>query len=97
MISKTALVFTVALLGMVYEATKLNQARSDHSIDRDYPPANSPRIKLSDGRHLAYTEKGVPKNQSNYKIIIVHGFGSSKEMNFLAPQVKASTFNLFMY
>ncbi len=97
MISKTALVFTVGLLGMVYEAAKLNQARCDHSINSDYPPANSPRIRLSDGRYLAYTEKGVPKNQSKYKIIIVHGFGSSKEMNFLAPQVKASTFYLLLF
>lgn len=47
----------------------------------------SARIKLSDGRYLAYKEMGVPKNESKYKIIIVHGFGSSKEMNFLAPQV----------
>ncbi|KAB2606490.1 hypothetical protein D8674_006207 [Pyrus ussuriensis x Pyrus communis] len=46
----------------------------------------SPRIKLADGRHLAYRESGVPKNKANYKIIMVHGFGSSKEMSFLAPQ-----------
>lgn len=46
----------------------------------------SPSVRLSDGRCLAYRELGVPKHKSNYKIIIVHGFGSSKEMNFLAPQ-----------
>ncbi|KAL4359592.1 hypothetical protein AHAS_Ahas08G0092800 [Arachis hypogaea] len=46
----------------------------------------SPRIKLRDGRHLAYLERGVSKDVAKYKIIIVHGFGSSKEMNFLAPQ-----------
>ncbi|XWS71473.1 hypothetical protein CRYUN_Cryun03dG0140900 [Craigia yunnanensis] len=50
------------------------------------PPVKSPRIKLSDGRHLAYRERGVPKAKSNCKIIIVHGFGSSKEMNFQVPQ-----------
>ncbi|KAF8029413.1 hypothetical protein BT93_E1962 [Corymbia citriodora subsp. variegata] len=48
----------------------------------EYPPVTCSRIKLRDGRSLAYTERGVPKNRSNYKIIIVHGFGSSKEMNF---------------
>lgn len=47
-----------------------------------------PRIRLGDGRYLAYKESGVPKSKSNYRIIIVHGFGSSKEMNFMAPQVK---------
>ncbi|KAJ9555519.1 hypothetical protein OSB04_010133 [Centaurea solstitialis] len=44
------------------------------------------KIKLSDGRYLAYKERGVPKNLSNYRIIIVHGFVSSKEMNFMASQ-----------
>ncbi|QHO49743.1 30S ribosomal protein [Arachis hypogaea] len=32
--------------------------------------------------------RGVSKDVAKYKIIIVHGFGSSKEMNFLAPQVR---------
>ncbi|KAL4310713.1 hypothetical protein GQ457_01G028700 [Hibiscus cannabinus] len=31
-------------------------------------------------------ERGVPKAKSNCKIIIVHGFGSSKDMNFQVPQ-----------
>ncbi|CAK9145415.1 unnamed protein product [Ilex paraguariensis] len=49
-------------------------------------PVVSPRIRLSDGRYLAYAERGAPKDKSNYRVIIVHGFGSSKEMNFVAPQ-----------
>ncbi|XLR27113.1 hypothetical protein HN51_040337 [Arachis hypogaea] len=48
----------------------------------------SSRIKLRDGKHLAYLERGVSKDVAKYNIIIVHGFGSSKEMNFLAPQVR---------
>ncbi|XP_071711012.1 uncharacterized protein [Rutidosis leptorrhynchoides] len=48
--------------------------------------SSSGRIKLSDGRYLAYKERGVPKNQSNYRIIIIHGFASNKEMNFMASQ-----------
>lgn len=48
------------------------------------------RIRLRDGRFLAYTERGVPKNKSKFRVIIVHGFGSSKEMSFLAPQVHFS-------
>ncbi|OMO89176.1 hypothetical protein COLO4_19891 [Corchorus olitorius] len=50
------------------------------------PPVRSPRVKLRDGRHLAYRERGVPKAKSNCNIIIVHGFGSSKEMIFQVPQ-----------
>lgn len=55
---------------------------------QEYPPVTSARIKLSDGRHLAYIERGVPKSRANYKIIVVHGFGSSKEMNFPVSQVR---------
>lgn len=69
---------------MVYQATELPPPQSDQSPDN--PPGNAPRIKLRDGRYLAYREQGVPKTQSKYNVIIVHGFGSSKEMNFLAPQ-----------
>ncbi|GAA0175006.1 hydrolase [Lithospermum erythrorhizon] len=47
---------------------------------------DSAKIKLGDGRILAYRERGVPKNKSNYRIIIVHGFGSSKDMSFMASQ-----------
>ncbi|XP_058773699.1 uncharacterized protein LOC131647900 [Vicia villosa] len=57
---------------------------NDDSVD-DLSVVSS-RIRLRDGRHLAYVERGVPKDKATYKIIIVHGFGSSKEMNFLAPQ-----------
>jgi len=46
-----------------------------------------PRIRLRDGRHLAYIERGVPKDKAKFKIIIVHGFGSTKRMPFPAPQV----------
>jgi len=49
-----------------------------------------PRIRLRDGRHLAYIERGVPEDKAKYKIIIVHGFGSTKRMNFPASQVITS-------
>jgi len=49
-----------------------------------------PRIRLRDGRHLAYIERGVPKDKAKYKIIIVHGFGSTKGMHFQASQVITS-------
>nr|GMD64641.1 probable lysophospholipase BODYGUARD 1 [Ipomoea batatas] len=57
---------------------KLEPNAAAQSVD------TSPRVRLSDGRCLAYRERGVPKNKSNYRIIIVHGFGSSKEMSFMA-------------
>ncbi|KAF5773297.1 putative alpha/beta hydrolase-1 [Helianthus annuus] len=42
------------------------------------PAITSPRIKLRDGRHLAYEESGVPKETAKSKIIFVHGFSNSK-------------------
>ncbi|KAK6144204.1 hypothetical protein DH2020_021024 [Rehmannia glutinosa] len=35
------------------------------------PPVTSPRVKLDNGRHLAYKERGVAKEQAKHKIIEV--------------------------
>ena len=42
------------------------------------PPITAPRIKLRDGRHLAYKEHGVPAQVAKYKIIFVHGFSACR-------------------
>ncbi|XP_048324025.1 uncharacterized protein LOC125420852 [Ziziphus jujuba] len=44
------------------------------------PSVTSPRIRLSDGRHLSYRERGAPKDMAKYKVILVHGFDSSKDI-----------------
>lgn len=51
------------------------------------PPVTSPRIKLDDGRYLAYRESGVDQANANYKIIVIHGFNSSKDIEFPIPKV----------
>lgn len=56
--------------------------------------ASSNRVKLRDGRFLAYRETGVPKEEAKYKIILVHGFGSSKDMNFSASNVRNALLDL---
>uniref|UniRef100_A0A0R0F173 AB hydrolase-1 domain-containing protein n=1 Tax=Glycine max TaxID=3847 RepID=A0A0R0F173_SOYBN len=38
----------------------------------------APRIKLRDGRNLAYKEHGVPKDVAKHKIIFVHGFDACR-------------------
>ncbi|ESR43465.1 hypothetical protein CICLE_v10011980mg [Citrus x clementina] len=57
----------------------------------DGPAVTAPRIKLRDGRHLAYKEHGVPKDNAKYKIFFVHGFDSCRHdsavANFLSPEV----------
>lgn len=50
-------------------------------------PVTSPRVKLSDGRYLAYKEGGVPKENAAYKIILCHGFDDSKDMILPISQV----------
>lgn len=89
MVSRAAIVLLMGLLGMVYQGTQLPP--NDSAIT----PVVSPRIRLRDGRYMAYRERGVPKEKAKHSIIIVHGFGSSKDMNFQAPQVHASIFLIF--
>ncbi|KAM1139970.1 hypothetical protein ACFX19_040800 [Malus domestica] len=51
------------------------------------PPVTSPRIRLRDGRFLAYKEHGVPKQVAKYNIIFVHPFGSSRHDPVIATSV----------
>ncbi|XP_009594497.1 uncharacterized protein LOC107811719 [Nicotiana tabacum] len=57
---------------------------------------NSAKIRLSDGRYLAYKERGVPKEKSNYRIIFVHGFDGRKERDFLAPQEMMNKMGIYI-
>ncbi|KAK9755906.1 hypothetical protein RND81_01G058600 [Saponaria officinalis] len=66
------------------------------SKSMDNPEIKSARIKLNDGRYLAYRESGVSKEVANFKIIIVHGFGSNKDMSFLAPQEVIKELKIYM-
>ncbi|CAN1844169.1 hypothetical protein LINPERHAP1_LOCUS37355 [Linum perenne] len=45
------------------------------------PPVTASRMKLRDGRHLAYQENGVPKESAKFKIVFVHGFKSDPDPN----------------
>ncbi|CAN0914887.1 hypothetical protein LINGRAHAP2_LOCUS28800 [Linum grandiflorum] len=42
------------------------------------PPVTASRMKLRDGRHLAYQENGIPLETAKYKIVFVHGFTSNR-------------------
>ncbi|GAB4824709.1 hypothetical protein Ancab_007574 [Ancistrocladus abbreviatus] len=68
----------VVMLGYIYMALRPPRPRICGLPNG--PPVTSPRIKLSDGRHLAYREVGVSKEDANYKIIVVHGVDSSKDL-----------------
>lgn len=51
------------------------------------PPITAPRIKLRDGRHLAYKEYGVPKDEAKHKFIFVHGFDSCRHHAAIATEL----------
>ncbi|PKI35129.1 uncharacterized protein LOC116196734 [Punica granatum] len=54
------------------------------------PPVTAPRIRLRDGRHLAYSEFGVPKDMATRKIIFGHAFDSCRHATIaknLSPEV----------
>ncbi|CAO2840125.1 unnamed protein product [Amaranthus hypochondriacus] len=70
--------------------------RTSKSMDDIDIEIESPRIRLKDGRLLAYRETGVAKEDANFKIIIVHGFGSSKEMSFSAPEGLIEGLKIYM-
>lgn len=73
---KLLLVGLVGLLAWAYQATRPPPPKICGTPDG--PPITAPRVKLSDGRHLAYKEHGVPKDQAKYKFVYVHGFNSCR-------------------
>lgn len=77
--------FFVGLLAWAYQAIQPPPPRICGSADG--PPVTAPRVKLSDGRHLAYKEHGVPKNEAKHKIIYVHGLGSCRHDAVIATQL----------
>lgn len=55
------------------------------------PPVTAPRVRLRDGRHLAYCESGVPKDKARFKVVFSHGFTGSREDSVRASQVGVSS------
>lgn len=70
---RVALVFLIAVMYRQFQAPPPKICGSPGG-----PPVTGPRIKLRDGRHLAYYESGVPKQEAKHKIIFVHGFDSCR-------------------
>lgn len=85
MVFKKLVLMMMGCLGCAGQPTEPSTEKTESkSLIDESVVVTSPRVKLGDGRYLAYRERGVPKNISKYRIIIVHGFGSSKEMSFMA-------------
>ncbi|ESQ45053.1 hypothetical protein EUTSA_v10010501mg [Eutrema salsugineum] len=52
------------------------------------PPITAPRIRLSDGRHLAYQEHGVSRQNATFKIIFIHAFATFRRDAVIAQRVR---------
>lgn len=58
------------------------------------PPVTAPRVRLRDGRHLAYAESGVRKEDARFKVVISHGFTGSRLDTVRAAPVSISPASL---
>lgn len=86
MIARIAVATTVGFLGWAYLAL-LKPPSPKVCGSPDGPPVTSRRVKLNDGRCVAYKEGGVAKEKAKHKIIIIHGFDSSKDLMLPISQV----------
>ncbi|CAN1832332.1 hypothetical protein LINPERHAP1_LOCUS33445 [Linum perenne] len=80
-----AVALTVGALGWVYQ-NLLRVPNPRICGSPGGPPITSPRVKLDDGRHLAYKEIGVSKEVAKHKIIMIHGLNNSKDVWLPIPQ-----------
>lgn len=80
-----ALVLLIGLLAWTYQAIQPPSPRICGSPDG--PPATETRIKLRDGRHLAYKEHGMSKEIAKHKIIFIHGFSSCRHDEVIVTQL----------
>lgn len=85
MFKRIIVILVIGVISWAYKATTPPPPRICGSPNG--PAITGPRIKLRDGRHLAYKEHGVPKEDAKYKIIFVHGFGSSRHDASIATPV----------
>ncbi|GLT89974.1 hypothetical protein SLE2022_079290 [Rubroshorea leprosula] len=74
--TKTIVVLFVGIAACVYRVVQPAPPKLCGSPDG--PPVTAPRIKLRDGRHLAYKEHGVQRGAAKYKFVYVHGFDSCR-------------------
>uniref|UniRef100_A0A9I9CK63 Alpha/beta-Hydrolases superfamily protein n=1 Tax=Cucumis melo TaxID=3656 RepID=A0A9I9CK63_CUCME len=80
----TIFAFALGIVGWIYVALKPPSPKICGTPNG--PQVTSPRVKLNDGRHLAYKEFGVPREKAQYKIILSHGYNASKDMHIAVSQ-----------
>lgn len=91
---KILLVLFVGILAWAYQAIQPPPPKTCGSPDG--PPVTAPRIKLRDGRQLAYKEHGVSKDVAKFKIIFLHGFDSCRHDIVFATHLSLVLMHLFI-
>ncbi|KAG9160873.1 hypothetical protein Leryth_008677 [Lithospermum erythrorhizon] len=94
MIGKIILVLLIGLLALGYQALVPPPPKICGSPGG--PPITGTRVRLRDGRYLAYKESGVPKETASYKIIFVHGFSSNRHDASLATSGLVETLGIYL-
>ncbi|XP_050892131.1 uncharacterized protein LOC127097678 isoform X2 [Lathyrus oleraceus] len=85
MLSRIASILLIVILALAYKGIKPPAPRTCGSPGG--PPITATRIKLRDGRHLAYKEYGVPRESASKKIVFIHGFGSCRHDTVIATNL----------
>lgn len=62
----------------------------------DGPPITALRVKLKDGRHIAYKEQGVPRQVAHYKVIYVHPFNGSRHVAPELPKAFSDEHSIYL-
>lgn len=91
MFKKILVVFFVGILAWGFQAIQPPAPKKCGSPGG--PPVTEPRIQLSDGRYLAYKERGVPKDVAKFKVVYVHGFDSNKDDSIVASSLTPEALN----
>lgn len=82
-----AAVITFLVAGVIHQMVKPPPSRRCGSVNG--PPVTSPRVRLSDGRYLAYKVRGAAKENAKHKVIINSGFSASKETYIPVSDVRS--------
>ncbi|KAJ7970571.1 Alpha/beta-Hydrolases superfamily protein [Quillaja saponaria] len=85
MLRTITVVLLIGLLAWAYQATQPPPPKICGTPTGQ--PVTAPRLKLRDGRHLAYKEHGVLKEIAKHKIVYVHGFGSCRHDAVIATEL----------
>jgi hypothetical protein len=88
-------VLFIGVLAWAYQVTQAPPPKVCGSPDG--PPITAPRIKLRDGRHLAYKEHGVSKDVAKYKIIYVHGINTCRHDALVANTLSPVIFYIIIF